>query len=147
MKRSLSLSRHNAFTLLEIMLVVAIISLILGAAMVAFRGKLEFAQSTRARADIQSISSSLLVYQAKNGFLPTTEQGLQALVTRPDTEPRPREWTKQADSVPRDPWGSEYHYLRPGKHNVEGYDLYSAGPDGIPDNADDIGNWESTDGK
>jgi len=145
--KSLSLKQQNAFTLLEIMLVVTIIAMILGAAMVAFKGKLEFAQGTRASADIQSISSSLLVYQAKNGFLPTTEQGLQALVTRPDTEPRPRQWTQQSESVPRDPWGNEYHYVRPGTHNPNGYDLFSAGPDGIPGNNDDIGNWEQAETK
>ena len=140
-------SKRNAFTLLEIMLVVTIIAMILGAAMVAFKGKLEFAQGTRASADIQSIASSLLVYQAKNGFLPTTDQGLQALVTRPDTEPRPRQWIQQSESVPRDPWGNEYHYVRPGIHNPNSYDLFSAGPDGIAGNADDIGNWEATETK
>jgi general secretion pathway protein G len=140
-------SKRNAFTLLEIMLVVTIIAMILGAAMVAFKGKLEFAQGTRASADIQSISSSFLVYQAKNGFLPTTEQGLQALVTRPDTDPRPRQWTQQLPKIPIDPWGNEYHYVRPGTHNTDGYDLFSAGPDGIPGNGDDIGNWEATESK
>jgi len=134
-------SKRAAFTLLEMMLVVTIIAIILGAAMVAFKGKVESAQLVRARADIQSISSSLLAYRALNGFLPTTEQGLQALVTRPETDPRPRQWTQQADSVPLDPWGHPYIYANPGTHNPGSYDLSSSGPDGVPDTGDDITNW------
>jgi len=134
-------SKRSAFTLLEIMLVVTIIALLLGSAIYAFKDKLGFAQDTRVRADIQSLSTTLLVYQGQNGFLPTTEQGLKALVTRPDSEPRPRQWRQQYDSVPLDPWGKEYLYVQPGKHNTSGYDLYSAGPDRIPDTADDVGNW------
>ena len=109
--------------------------------MVAFKGKMEYAQLVRAKADIQSISSSLMVYRSQNGFFPTTEQGLQALVTRPDSNPRPTQWIQQSDSVPLDPWGHPYYYVCPGKHNPGNYDLYSAGPDGIPDNDDDVGNW------
>ena len=139
-------SKRNAFTLLEIMLVVTIIALLLGSAIYAFKDKLGFAQDTRVKADIQSISTALLVYQGQNGFLPTTEQGLKALVVRPDSDPRPRQWKQQFESVPLDPWGKEYLYLQPGKHNPTGYDLYSAGPDRIPDTADDIGNWEPVQG-
>ena len=134
-------------TLLEIMLVVAIIAMIMAAAVAGLQGKLQFAQKTSAKADIQGLSSSLLVYQSQNGFLPSTEQGLKALVTRPDTEPRPRQWTKLAPKIPIDPWGREYIYVRPGKHNTDSYDLYSAGPDNIPDTNDDICNWEKEDTK
>ena len=136
----------KAFTLLEIMLVVTIIALLLGSAIYAFKDKLGFAQDTRVQADIQSIATALLVYQGQNGFLPTTEQGLKALVARPDSEPRPRQWRQQFETVPLDPWGKEYQYQQPGKHNPTSYDLYSAGPDRIPDTADDIGNWTQTQG-
>lgn len=140
-------SKRSAFTLLEIMLVVAIIAMILGAAMVALKGKFEFAQEVKAKADIQGLASSLLVYQSKNGFLPSTEQGLKALITRPDSEPRPRQWTQLVDRMPLDPWGKEYIYVRPGKHNTSSYDLSSAGPDGLPDTDDDICNWEKVEAK
>ena len=134
--------RSNAFTLLEIMMVVAIISLLLGSAIYAFKDKLGFAQDTRVKADIQSISTALMVYQGTNGFLPTSEQGLKALVTRPDTNPRPKQWRQQYDKVPMDPWGNEYQYVQPGTHNPNGFDLYSMGADRKDGTADDIGNWE-----
>jgi len=134
-------SKRSAFTLLEMMLVVTIIALILGAAIYAFKGKVESAQLVRARADIQSVTSGLMAYRMLNGFFPTSEQGLQALVTRPDTDPRPRQWTQQCESLPVDPWQHPYIYVCPGKHNTGTFDLYSAGPDGVPDNDDDITNW------
>jgi general secretion pathway protein G len=135
-------SKRHAFTLLEIMLVVTIIALLLGSAIYAFKDKLGFAFDTRTKTDIQTISTQLLMYQGMNGFLPTTEQGLQALVTRPDTDPRPKQWRQGFPKIPVDAWGKEYIYVQPGKHNTDSYDLYSAGPDRIPDNADDVGNWE-----
>jgi general secretion pathway protein G len=73
--------------------------------------------------------------------LPTTEQGLQALVTRPDTDPKPSEWHQYMPSIPVDPWHHPYLYENPGKHNPNTYDLYSAGPDGKAGTDDDIGNW------
>jgi general secretion pathway protein G len=134
--------KKHAFTLLEIMLVVTIIALLLASAIYAFKDKLGFAQDTRTQADIQSISTALMVYQGTNGFLPTTEQGLKALVTRPDSEPRPKQWRQAFSKVPLDAWGSEYLYIQPGKHNPSSFDLYSAGPDRKPDTADDVGNWD-----
>lgn len=128
---------QGGFTLLEIMLVVAIITLLLGAAIYQLAPNLDAAKGVRVRADLQSIRTSLLSYQSFNGFLPTTEQGLQALVTQPQSEPRPSRWRKLMDQVPRDPWESNYIYLNPGKKNPNSYDLYSAGPDRIPDTADD----------
>lgn len=145
LKRSLTLRlarRRDAFTLLEIMLVVTIIALLLGSAIYAFKDKLGFAQEVRVKADIQSISTALMTYQGTNGFPPTTEQGLKALVSRPESDPRPRSWRQSFAKVPLDPWGMEYKYVQPGKHNPEGYDVYSAGADRIPDTADDVGNWE-----
>ena len=137
-------SRRNAFTLLEIMLVVTIIALLLGSAIYAFKDKLGFAQDTRVKADIQSLSTALMVYQGMNGFLPTTEQGLKALVTRPDSNPRPKQWRQSFDKVPMDPWGNEYQYVEPGTHNPSGFDLYSMGADRKEGTSDDIGNWESS---
>ena len=134
--------KRNAFTLLEIMLVVAIISMLLGSAIYAVKDKLGFAQDTRVKADIQNISTQLIMYQGMNGFLPTTEQGLKALVTRPDTNPRPRQWRQSFDKIPVDPYGMEYKYVEPGIHNTGGYDLYTMGPDRKDGTADDSGNWE-----
>ena len=142
MKRS-SLT-HTGFTLLEIMLVVAIIGLLAGSAMYFMGDNLFVAQETKVKADIRGISTQLLVYQGSNGFLPTTEQGLKALVVKPTTEPIPRNWRQGFTEVPLDSWKQEYQYREPGKHNPNGFDLFSAGKDRKPDTADDIGNWKES---
>ena len=133
---------RSGFTLLEIMLVVMIIALLAGAAIVTMGGNLGFAQDTRVKADLQNISTQLKLYQAINGFYPSTEQGLRALMIRPDTEPRPTEWRQLLTKMPKDSWQQEYFYVQPGTHNPESFDLFSAGPDRKPDTADDIGNWD-----
>jgi len=141
MKTSTSL--RAAFTLLEIMLVVMIIALLAGLAVWAIGDNLFEAQRTKVKADLNGFATQLMVYQASNGFLPTTEQGLKSLVTRPESDPRPRNWRQYIPSLPMDPWGSDYRYMSPGRHNPNGYDLYSAGKDRIPETGDDIGNWQS----
>ncbi|MEY2480027.1 MAG: ral secretion pathway protein [Verrucomicrobiota bacterium] len=129
--------RNGAFTLLEIMLVVTIISLLLGLAIYKLRGNLEVARGVGVQSDLQSITTQLKLYEARNGFMPTTEQGLQALVVQPTTDPQPSHWTQLLDSVPKDPWHNDYIYLNPGRKHPNSFDLYSAGPDRIPDTADD----------
>jgi general secretion pathway protein G len=140
MKASPSLHRRfAAFTLLEIMLVVTIIALLVASGIYFTKGQYEFAQDTRIRGDLQSISSQLKLYQAMTGSYPGTEQGLKALVTRPEGV---RQWRQLLDSIPLDPWQNEYVYVSPGRHNAEAFDLYSKGADRKADTADDIGNWE-----
>lgn len=129
--------RQNAFTLLEIMLVISIIVVLLGLAISQIGDPMGWAKSTAVRADVQAIGTQLKLYESMNGFAPTTEQGLQALVTQPSSEPRPTRWHQLFKGVPKDPWGSNYIYLCPGRKNPTGYDLYSAGKDRKPDTADD----------
>ena len=138
-----TLRLQGGFTLLEIMLVVVIISLLLGAAIYNMGGNVETARKVRVEADISSLKTQLKLYSGMNGFFPTTQQGLQALVTQPTSEPRPRHWTQGFEQVPRDPWGNEYNYAVPGKHNPNSFDLFSSGPDLQPGTADDLGNWEN----
>jgi general secretion pathway protein G len=142
MKRHLS--PQAGFTLLEIMLVVAIIILLLGSAIFMMKPQLNVAKNARARADIQSLATPLMTYEASNGFLPSTEQGLAALVTQPTGDPRPHHWIQGMESLPTDPWGMPYYYEYPGKHHPGSYDLYSAGPDHQPGTADDVGNWDDS---
>jgi general secretion pathway protein G len=139
----LNTHRRNGFTLLEIMLVVMIIAVLLASAIHFMGGNLGYAQDVRVKADLDSITTQLKLYQAMNGFLPTTEQGLEALVTRPDTDPKPTQWRQLMQKVPLDPWQLPYIYENPGKHNQDSFDLYSAGPDRKPGTDDDIGNWDS----
>jgi len=140
--------RQSGFTLLEMILVVSIIAILLGVAINKMGGALDFGKEVAVKGDIQSISTALKMYNAQNGFYPTTEQGLKALAVQPTTEPRPRQWRCAFDDgkVPRDPYGAEYNYVCPGKHNPRGFDIFSSGPDRIPGNADDIGNWEKDSG-
>jgi general secretion pathway protein G len=118
-------NRQSAFTLLEIMLVVAIIGVLLAAAIYKMAPALDVAKVIRTKGDIQAIRTSLLAYNGMNGFYPTTEQGLNALVPR------------LMEEVPKDAWGTTYVYRYPGRKNASGYDVFSAGNDRIPDTADD----------
>ena len=129
--------RQSAFTLLEIMLVISIIVVLLGLAISKMGNPTGFAKGVAVRADIQAIGTQLKLYESMNGFLPTTEQGLQALVTQPSTEPRPQRWYQLFKEVPKDPFGNNYIYLSPGRKNPTGYDLYSAGADRKADTSDD----------
>jgi general secretion pathway protein G len=128
---------QSAFTLLEIIIVVTIIALLMGAAIYKLGGNVEYARHIRIGADIQGINTQLKLYESMNGFMPTTEQGLQALVTQPDTDPRPVRWYQLYKELPKDPWQNTYIYRNPGLKNPNSYDLFSAGPDRIPDTADD----------
>src|SRR4051794_12680121 len=105
MKRRLSAS-NAGFTLLEIMLVVSIIILLLGGAIYKMRGSLDTAKIARAQGDISSMAIPLTAYEALGGTLPSTAQGLKAIVERPTSEPRPRMWNKGMDSLPKDPWNN-----------------------------------------
>ncbi len=130
-------NRQNAFTLLEIMLVISIIVVLLGLAISKMGNPTGFAKGVAVKSDIQTIGTQLKLYESMNGFLPTTEQGLQALVTQPSSEPRPQRWYQLFKEVPKDPFGNNYIYLSPGRKNPGSYDLYSAGQDRKADTADD----------
>jgi general secretion pathway protein G len=129
--------RQGGFTLLEIMLVVTIIALLMGAAIWRLAGNVEVGRKVRVQGDIQAITTQLKLYQSLNGFYPTTEQGLQALVSPPSSDPKPTRWTQLLTDVQKDPWNVPYIYYCPGRKNPNGFDLYSAGPDRTPDTADD----------
>jgi general secretion pathway protein G len=135
-KRSL-----HAFTLLEIMIVVGIIVILLGLAITKMGNPTGFAKSVGVRADVQSIGTQLRLYESMNGFFPTTEQGLKALVQQAQSEPRPTRWYQLFREVPKDPWGKEYIYRSPGIKHPESYDLYSAGPNRIDDNGQGDDDW------
>ena len=138
--------RNNAFTLIEIMLVVIIIGILIAMVVPNLSGRSEQARITAARADIESnVSTALDLYQVDNGKYPTTEQGLAALLTKPSATPVPSNWNGpylKKKKIPKDPWGKDYIYVAPGTHNKEEYDLSSAGPDQVESN-DDITNWSS----
>lgn len=127
-----------AYTLFEIMLVLAIIAVLLGSAIYMLGGQLDVAKVKRVDADAQTYGVALRSYEMMNMSKPTTAQGLEALVTRPSVEPLPKRWIKSMDALTLDPWGKPYNYVNPGKKNSSGYDFYSSGPDGVAGNEDDI---------
>ena len=98
---------------------------------------LDMAKGARTKADIRTIRTMLMSYSLSNGVYPTTEQGLKALVARPETEPAPPSWTRLLDEVPKDAWKMDYVYRCPGTRNPSSFDLFSSGPDRKPDTADD----------
>ncbi len=138
-----STQRHQAgFTLVEIMLVLGIIALLVGAGIYSLGDVTSSGKRTRAKADLNTLTAALRGYEVDNTFLPTTEQGLNALVTKPSSRPTPQNWVAKLKKPLLDSWGNPYHYRRPGTKDKGGFDVFSAGPDGQPDTADDIGNWD-----
>lgn len=124
------------------MVVLLIIALILGSVAVMVQGIEGNAQAVATTGKIKGIESALMSYKIANLIYPTQAQGLEALVTRPTTEPKPRRWQQaiKADGI-IDPWGQKIMYRNPGKHNPTGYDVFSIGADGKENTDDDIGNW------
>jgi len=131
-------TRAAGFTLLEVMVVVVIIAIMAAAIGPKLLGNIEKASISRASTDIKSISSQLELYKAENYQYPSTDQGLEALVTKPSGDPTPKNWRQYLNKTPMDPWENPYKYLSPGSHGD--FDIYSFGPDGVQ-GEDDIGNW------
>ena len=130
-----------AFTLIEIVLVITIIT-ILGAALIyGIKGNVDVAKETRVEQDIKSVITQIKVYEARNLRPPTTEQGLKALVEMPTVEPVPERWTQLLEEMPKDPWQRELQYQYPAKRSKADYDVFSLGADGV-ESPDDIGNWK-----
>ena len=140
--RAASKKSRRGFTLFEMLMVLSIIALLMGLVIYSLGGVTGDAQRQKAKADILTLREALSAYQMECGTLPTTEQGLKALWAMPTAEPLPQHWSKQMDEEVKDPWGNSYQYQNPGKHNPDGYDVFSMGPDGQAGTDDDIGNWK-----
>ena len=138
---------HNGFTMIEIMLVVIIIGILAAMVIPNLAGRGEQARVAAAKADIDAnLSSALDLYELDSGKYPTTDQGLTALLQKPNASPVPTNWNGpylKKKRVPLDPWGRNYVYASPGSHNTEEYDLSSYGHDGV-ESKDDIVNWGET---
>ncbi len=135
----------GGFTLVEIMLVVIIIGILVAMVLPNLTGRGKQARAAAAKADIEAnLATALDLYELDNGRYPTTEQGLEALLTPPTSQPLPINWNGpylKKKKIPLDPWGHPYVYKSPGEHNADSYDLYSLGPDGQEGGGDDVVNW------
>ncbi|MDD5617727.1 MAG: type II secretion system major pseudopilin GspG [Candidatus Omnitrophica bacterium] len=138
------MKNKNAFTLIELMLVVIIIGVLAAMVMPRLAGRSEQAKEAAAKADIEAnMAIALDLYELDNGQYPTTEQGLAALARKPTSAPIPDNWKKPyLKKEPLDPWGRPYIYKCPGEYNTEEYDLASWGKDGLEGGGDDVVNWQ-----
>ena len=133
----------TGFTLVEVMVVVVILGILAALIVPRVVGRADDARAVAAKQDVAAIMQALKLYRLDNGRYPTNEQGLQALVTRPTTDPQPGNWKTYLDRLPKDPWGKPYQFLNPGVHGE--IDVFTLGADGQPGGtgADaDIGSWD-----
>jgi general secretion pathway protein G len=135
----------QGFTLIEVMVVVVILSILAVLVVPKIMDNPDKARRLKVEQDLRAVETALKLYKLDNYVYPTTDQGLEALVTKPTAPPEPRQWKSGGylDSIPLDPWGTPYNYLSPGEHGE--FDLYSLGADrqigGTEINAD-VGNWQ-----
>ena len=146
-KRPVSSVRGNkqrGFTLLEIMVVVAILGVLVSIVAPNVLGNKEKADHQKVISDIVALENALDMYRLDNNHYPTTDQGLEALVTKPSGSPEPRSYRNNGyvRRLPQDPWGNDYYLVSPGEYAP--VDIFSAGPDGQPGTDQDIGNWDLT---
>ncbi|MBI3602540.1 MAG: type II secretion system major pseudopilin GspG [Candidatus Omnitrophica bacterium] len=129
----------EGFTLIELMIVVIIIGALVAMVLPRLAGRGEQARIAAAKADIQTnVATGLKLYELDNGSFPSTEEGLNALLSKSSSASN---WNgPYLERKPLDPWGREYKYKSPGDHRPD-YDLYSLGKDGV-ESADDVKNWE-----
>lgn len=122
--------RESGMTLIEIMVVVIILGILATMVFTRVTGRTEQARRTKAVVEIRAIQNALELFRVDNGFYPSTEQGIEALIEIPSTGQTALNYNEDGylDKVPLDPWGSPYLYISPGSHGP--YDLWSYGPDG-----------------
>lgn len=140
--RSISYRNTSGFTLIEVMVVVVILGILAAIIVPKIMSRPEQARIVKVKQDITAIQSALDLYKLDNGFYPSTDQGLQALVTKPSTPPTPRDWKSEGylQDLPSDPWGQAYQYM----NDSERVRIFSYGPKGKDAN-NQIGNWNMND--
>jgi general secretion pathway protein G len=137
--------KQSGFTLIEIMVVVVIMGILAALIVPKLMGRTDDARIIAAKQDIATVMQGLKLYKLDNQRYPTTDQGLQALISKPTTGPVANGWKTGGylDKVPKDPWGNPYQFLSPGLKGE--IDVFSLGADGQPggtENDSDIGSWD-----
>jgi general secretion pathway protein G len=142
------LSNRKGFTLIEIMVVIVILALLAALVGPKLMGRTDDAKITDARVQIKNIETALKLYKLDTGTYPATEQGLQALISKPTVGVIPKNYKDggylESKKMPTDPWGTDYLYVSPGEHGD--YDLFSYGADGAKGGEGkniDITSWDT----
>lgn len=140
--QSINYRQAAGFTLIEVMVVVVILGILAAIIVPKIMSRPEQARMVKVKQDILAIESALDLYKLDNGRYPTTDQGLQALVTKPGVDPIPRNWKSDGylQEVPVDPWGEAYQYI----NDNDKTKIFSYGPKGKDGNSE-IGNWNMND--
>jgi general secretion pathway protein G len=133
----------RGFTLIELLVVIAIIGVLAALIVPNVINRADDAKMAAARSDVNMLMQQLKIYRLDNQRYPSAEQGLEALVRKPEVGSIPPNWKPYLDKLPADPWGQPYQYANPG---IQGeIDVFSLGADGQPggEGADaDIGSWQ-----
>jgi len=133
----------RGFTLVERLVVVVILGILAVLIVPRVVGRTDEARIVAAKQDVAAIMQALKLYRLDNGRYPSTEQGIAALVTKPQSEPVPANWQKYLDRIPKDPWGNVYQYLNPGVRGE--IDVFTLGADARPGGSGpdaDVGSWD-----
>jgi len=133
--------KQAGFSLLEIMVVIVILGILASMVLPNILGNKEKAERQKVVSDITTLESAMDMYKLDNSRYPTTDQGLEALVSKPEVDPQPRSYREDGyiKRLPQDPWGNDYLLLSPGENGK--FDLFSPGLDGEEGTEDDLGNW------
>lgn len=137
------MTNQKGFSLIELMVVVVILGILASIVVPKILSRPDEARVVKAKQDILALENALDMYKLDNGFYPSTDQGLSALVTKPTSSPEPLNWKAYLKTIPKDPWGREYIYLHPGEHGE--FDIFTLGADGKAGGTGinaEIGNWE-----
>jgi general secretion pathway protein G len=140
------MQQQRGFSLMEILIALVIIGILGAFVLQNFGGEVTRAKYTKLKADFQTIESALMRYYNDNGFYPTTEQGLDALIRKPETDPEPNNYPRGGyiSKMQKDPWGNDYLYLSPAEYGEGDYEIISLGADGKEGGegqSADIANW------
>ena len=142
---------QRGLTLVELLVVVVILGLLTGIVGVNVFNRLKKARVAAAKTQIYNLSQALDSFRIDNGFYPTTEQGLDALIEKPTFGGRlPKSYPSggylKQKNLPLDPWSEQYNFVSPGVNNPDSFDLWSNGEDAEEGTEDDINNWDDTSG-
>lgn len=132
--------KQKGFTLIELLVVIVILGILAAIIVPRITGRVDEARIEATKVQMKAIKDALEQYKLDNGFYPTTEQGLRALVEKPTTPPVPQRWRQYLDKLPKDAWDRDFIYMSPGVGRP--FELRSMGPDGKEGTEDDIDVWQ-----